>query len=326
MVTETFAVKYIPKFLNQFHISKELYDTIKSFIHIEKLNIILVGNSGSGKTSLIHAIIKEYYGEDIQMTHQNILFINTLKEQGISYYRNEVRVFCQSPSYVTGKKKIIILDDLDIINEQGQQVFRNCIDKYSQNVCFISSCVNVQKIIDSIQSRVDILRIAPPTSKDLITIANNIIKNENINVSPDVVDFIVNISNGSIKIMINYLEKFKLLSKNIDIELASQLCTNISFKELSNYTNACIASDINNAIIIINTIVDKGYSVTDILDSYFAFLKHTDILTEDMKYHIIPYICKYINIFHNIHEDEIELTFFTNNVISILTGKYNNIY
>ena len=30
-------------------------------------------------------------------------------------------------------------DDVDIINEQSQQVFRNCIDKYSHNVNFIAS-------------------------------------------------------------------------------------------------------------------------------------------------------------------------------------------
>ena len=55
----------------------------------------------------------------------------------------------------------------------------------------------------------------------------------------------------------------------------------------------------------------------DILDNYFLFIKHTISLTEDEKYKIIPYICKYITIFHNIHEDEIELSFFTNNLIQI---------
>ena len=43
------------------------------------------------------------------------------------------------------------------------------------------------------------------------------------------------------------------------------------------------------------------------------------ILTEEQKYNIIPIICKYITIFHNIHEDEIELSLFTNNIIEILS-------
>ena len=58
----------------------------------------------------------------------------------------------------------------------------------------------------------------------------------------------------------------------------------------------------------------------DILDSYFVFIKNTAILTEEQKYNIIPFICKYITIFHNIHEDEIELALFTNNLIIVLNN------
>ena len=91
----------------------------------------------------------------------NVLYINNLKEQGIQYYRTEVKTFCQTPSMIFGKKKFIILDDIDSINDQSQQVFRNCIDKYSHNVHFLASCSNTQKVIDSIQSRCIIIKIKP---------------------------------------------------------------------------------------------------------------------------------------------------------------------
>ena len=89
----------------------------------------------------------------------DILVINSLKEQGIQYYRTEVKTFCQTRCSIQGKKKIVILDDIDNINEQSQQVFRNCIDKYSNNVHFISSCSNIQKVIDSLQSRKIIIKL-----------------------------------------------------------------------------------------------------------------------------------------------------------------------
>ena len=56
----------------------------------------------------------------------------------------------------------------------------------------------------------------------------------------------------------------------------------------------------------------------DILDTYFLFIKLTDILSEENKYKIIKLLCKYITIFYNIHEDEIELALFTNNLINLL--------
>ena len=56
----------------------------------------------------------------------------------------------------------------------------------------------------------------------------------------------------------------------------------------------------------------------DILDTYFSYVKSTDILTEDKKYKVIKLLCKYIAIFYNVHEDQIELALFTKNLINIL--------
>ena len=80
-------------------------------------------------------------------------------------------------------------------------------------------------------------------------------------------------------------------------------------------------SQITEAINILYKLYDNGYSVMDILDGYFLFIKITDKLSETEKYEIIPYFCKYITIFHNIHEDPIELALFTNNLITIFHKK-----
>jgi hypothetical protein len=85
------------------------------------------------------------------------------------------------------------------------------------------------------------------------------------------------------------------------------------------YTKLILSKKLKDAISLIYEIYDKGYSVMDILDNYFIFVKSSNIITEQQKYDIIPYICKYITIFHNIHEDEIELSLFTNNLIEILS-------
>jgi len=114
------------------------------------------------------------------------------------------------------------------------------------------------------------------------------------------------------------MEKFKLLNTKITYNLAVQLCTNISFLIFEEYTKLILEKKTNEAIQMIYEIYDKGYSVMDILDNYFIFVKTADILDEEQKYKIIPYICKYITIFHNIHEDEIELSLFTNNIIDII--------
>ena len=313
-----FLFKYKPLWLNDFELEDDLRLLLNTFIEMNALNILFIGDSGCGKTSLINAIIHEYYGQLSHCNSENILYINNLKEQGISYYRNDVKTFCQTASTISGKKKILVVDDIDYINEQSQQVFRNYIDKYSHNVHFIGSCINTQKVIDSLQSRLTIIKKRNLPEHKLINIIDKICRNENIVMSSDVINFIISISNKSVRIIVNYLEKFKLLDREITIDLANKICTNISFHEFNDYTNMCKnEKNLRGAIKLIYKFSERGYSVMDILDNYFVYLKATPLLTEDEKYTIIPYICKYITIFNNLHEDDIELAHFTNNLVNL---------
>ena len=146
---------------------------------------------------------------------------------------------------------------------------------------------------------------------------------ENIQITKDAEDFILNVCNNTAKILINYIEKFKLLNEPVTLELAINVCSNISLQLFEIYTTYLKNKNLHNAIKLLYDIYDKGYSVMDILDNYFIFIKITQILTEEEKYNIIPYICKYITVFHNIHEDEIELALFSNNLQQILISNAN---
>ena len=63
-----------------------------------------------------------------------------------------------------------------------------------------------------------------------------------------------------------------------------------------------LKKDIHSAVDVIFNIFNKGYSVVDIIDNYFIYIKHTDLINEELKYKIIKVICQFISIFHTIHE------------------------
>jgi DNA polymerase III delta prime subunit len=321
-VDNTFIIKYKPYFIEDFCIDDKLKSVLKTLLEIDNMSLLFIGGPSSGKTSLLFALIREYYKLDKHdvLPENNILFINNLKEQGIQYFRNEMKTFCQSHSVIYGKKKLVIIDDIDTINEQSQQVFRNYIDKYKHNIHFISVCTNIQKVIESIQSRVHIIKINQPTQDQIVKVMNSVIIKEDLNVDEESKRYLLNTSNGSIRLLINYLEKIYILNCKIDIELCKKICSIISFQHFETYIECLMEDRLTDAIDILYGIHDYGYSVIDILDYFFSFIKTSNSLNEDVKYRIIPLLCKYITIFHNVHEDCIELALFTNDVYNVVAN------
>ena len=339
-----FVNKYQPTLFSEFENSEDLIEILNTLLLMDNLNILFIGENGCGKTTVINALIREYYGENVNInsnqnnsnqnnSNQNILYINPLKEQGINYYRNDVKTFCQTWSSIKNKKKLVVMDDVDNINEQNQHVFRNYMDKYGNNVHFIASCSNSQKVTESLQSRFIIIKINALTKIQLNSILNKIMKIEQIQLTSDAIDFLLNISTNA-KILINYMEKIKLLNcqkneenekneetqKNqmVNLNTIMDICTNINFFLFEEYLKYIRDKELIQSIFILYNIYDKGYSVMDILDNFFIFIKITNMLSEDEKYQIIQIICKYIAYFHNIHEDEIELSLFSNELYKLL--------
>lgn len=315
---ELFINKYKPKYFSDYDTDLEIINTLKMLIQTDNTNILLSGDYNSGKSTILNTIFEEYFlNIPYSDYNNNILYINNISDQGINYYRNEVQIFCQIRCNIPGKKKMIIMDDIDLINEQSQQVFRSFIDKYSKNVFFIASTSNIQKVIDSLQTRFNILKIEPFNKSYVLKIMNKIKTNENISIEKEAEDFIINISNNNIKLLIQYMHKCKLINRPITFQLATDVCCGISFFVFEKYTKYVKEKKLGEAIDILLGLYNKGYSIIDIFDGYFFFIKKYDNIDEELKYKIIKYICKYISIFYNIHEDEIELTFFTNNIIEL---------
>ena len=320
MEQSTFITKYKPYFINDFCMEQELIDVIKSLLEVDYLNLLFVGNNGTGKTTLLNCLIREYYGltKEQSFPENNILFINNLKEQGIQYFRNEMKTFCQSHSIIYGKKKLVVIDDIDSINEHSQQVFRNYIDKYSRNIHFISVCSNVQKVIESLQSRLHIIQLTVPNSQQIEGLLNRIVSNENIQIDEESKTHLLLASRGSIRVMLNYLEKMYIYGQNVGIEVCKNICSNISYQLFETYVTHLTKGEIKDAISVLFLLHEQGYSVIDILDYFFFFVKQTTMLDEEVKYRLIPYLCKYITVFYNVHEECIELALFTNNIIKLI--------
>ena len=98
----------MPKTLQDFDMEVKMKQMVYELISANLLNIIIIGGHCTGKTILSNIIIHEYYkNASASLISDNILIINSLREQGIQYYRSDVKCFCQTTSTIPNKKKII---------------------------------------------------------------------------------------------------------------------------------------------------------------------------------------------------------------------------
>jgi DNA polymerase III delta prime subunit len=360
-----FIEKYKAKSLKEFcRFNQRLYNILENFFQTGgKFNLLFIGDNCSGKTLLLNILIKRYYegggrkegGKENAMTlnsvlNKEVLFINNLKEQGMQFYRNEMKTFCQSQCSILGKKKMVVIDDLDTINEQGQHVFRNYMDKYSSNVIFLTVCNDLQKIIESLQSRLHVIKINRPREEQIRYILDTIIETENLRLKENAKEFILTYSHSSIRNLIGYLEKLCLYYKNyeedekdISLPLCKSLCSDIKETDFDTYIDYLKHDKLSKAIDLIYNLYDSGFSVIDIYELFFTYIKYksvtpgesphfsinTDTLThsklgrspsipEKKKYDIIKLLCYYMYIFYNSHENVVELVLFTNELYKIV--------
>ena len=73
-------------------------------------------------------------------------------------------------------------------------------------------------------------------------------------------------------------------------------------------------NNVEKSIKLLYDLYDYGYSVIDLLEFIYQYIKKSELLNETQKYISISIICKYITIFNKIHEHNIELALFTNDI------------
>lgn len=305
--------KYKPKTLGEHNFNYDIVETLHKLIEIDSLNVLIVGTEGTGKSLLANNAISEYYRQH----PPDIFTISTLTDHGSVFTRDMLKTFCQTRSS-SNLKKTVLIENFELIQEPHQYTIRTIIDKFGHLVNIVGVAESTNRIIESIQSRLITLQCHPPTRDCLLRIMRNIIKHEEIHITKHAIDHILQSSNFSVNKMINYIEKCAFLKQNVTYNCSVNLCDGIHYKHLDLFTQLCQESNRKDASDIIIRIYKNGYSILDIMHEYFHFLKITDTIAENEKYQTIPIICKFIHMFYEVQEHEIELVFFTQNIINIL--------
>lgn len=153
-----YVERFRPTTLEHFVGNQHVKDTIQRFLNQNDIpNMLFYAPAGTGKTTLAKIIVKNL--------DCDYLMINASDENGIDTIRDKVKGFASAASFKS--IKVVILDEADFITIQGQAALRNVIEAFSRSTRFILTCNFVERIIDPLQSRCQVLKIVPPTKMDV---------------------------------------------------------------------------------------------------------------------------------------------------------------
>ena len=150
--------RYRPTKLETYVGNENIKGAISKYLEQNDIqNFIFYGPAGTGKTTLAKIIVKNLDCDS--------LYINASDERGIETIRDKVQGFASVASFKP--LKVVILDEADFLTIQAQASLRNIIETFSRTTRFIMTCNFVERIIDPLQSRCQVLKIVPPTKKDV---------------------------------------------------------------------------------------------------------------------------------------------------------------
>ncbi len=149
--------KYRPNILENYVGNKNIKSVISKYLEQNDIqNFVFYGPAGTGKTTLAKIIVKNL--------DCDYLYINASDERGIETIRDKVSGFASVASFKP--IKVVILDEADFLTIQAQASLRNIIETFSRTTRFILTCNYVERIIDPLQSRCQVLKVVPPNKKE----------------------------------------------------------------------------------------------------------------------------------------------------------------
>lgn len=189
--------KYRSKTLDEYVGNEELKTKLNLYLTQNDIqNFIFYGPSGTGKTTLAKILVN-----NLDCSH---LYINASDERGIETIRDKVSSFASTMSF--SPLKVVILDEADFLTIQAQASLRNVIETFSRTTRFIMTCNYIERIIDPLQSRCQVLKIVPPSKADVAKHLNTILEKENVKFELKALGNIVNTHYPDIRKMLNTIQ------------------------------------------------------------------------------------------------------------------------
>lgn len=278
---------------------------IKNYNNFDDLpNILVYGNYGVGKKSRIYSILQHLsnnsiYNKEYIIHNDKVKFYKSAYhiEFDLNHYNlNDkciletfLKSFCETRNIGFDIPKIVIFLNAHLLSKISQYMLRRIIEINSNNVRFIFSLTNLNKLIEPLKSRFILMKIPTPKKNELLKIINK----ENNNLTQSQIDLLlehcdnnINKIKQSIPLLlknINIIENYKIELNNIyDIITSKNYQIKKHYYQIRN-TIYDLYTDNNNESILFEYLYKKVLKDNNINDNKkIDFIKEVAILNHKM--------------------------------------------
>ena len=239
------------------------------------------GPRGVGKTSLAR-IIATTLGCDPVFDITEIDAASHNKVDDIRELNDSINFIASSP----GKKRVFILDEVHMLSNAASNAFLKTLEEPPEHVIFILATTEPERVLETIKSRTTHIAFKRIGNDEIISTLNEIGKNEKIKINDDVLSYIANQSEGSLRDAINLFEQtHNTFGNKATIDDLYSILGKVSIADLQQIIESINTQDTSEILNILKVNYSKGLQPLDILNSitelfrnifYFKYLPDDD--------------------------------------------------
>ena len=169
-------------------------------------NLLLHGPPGTGKTTTIINMVKEYQRQNDELNKGLMIHLNASDDRGIDTIRSQISQFVGTQGLFSKGIKFVILDEVDYMTKTAQQALRCLLNSHNGNVRFCLICNYISRIDESLQNDFIRLRFNQLPKEKIILFLSKISEKENLEISSEKIVSIQQLYRSDIRSMINCLQ------------------------------------------------------------------------------------------------------------------------
>ena len=274
--------KYRPTSLEELVGQSEAVQLISEQIKNSNLShaYLLSGPRGGGKTSLAR-IIATTIGCDPVFDITEIDAASHNKVDDVRELNDSVNFIASSP----GKKRVFILDEVHMLSNAASNAFLKTLEEPPDHVIFILATTEPDRVIETIRSRTTQIAFKRIKNFDIITSLEKISKAEKIKLSKEILEYIANQSDGSLRDAISLFEQtFSTFGNKATMEQLYSILGKVTTTDLFQILQAMGTQDTAAVLQVLRENYRNGLQAIDILNSItdlFRNLFYFKYLPED---------------------------------------------